>query len=47
MSTRAYRVVEQKYIFKVFRQTTRFKKSVIFPTVFFRKKDSTRKRKTN
>jgi len=47
VSTSTYRLVEQKYVFKVFRQTTRFKKSVIFPTVFFRKKDSIRKRKTN
>lgn len=39
--------IKSKYIFKVFRQTTRFKKFVLFPTMFFRKKDSTRKRKTN
>ena len=39
--------VKKKHIFKVFRRTTRFKKSMIFPTVFYRRKDSTRKRKTN
>jgi hypothetical protein len=42
-----FRPVKTKYVFKVFRQTTRFKKFILFPTVFFRKKDSIRKRKTN
>ena len=39
--------VSLKYTFKVFRTTTRFKKYILHPTVFFRKKDSIRKRRSN
>ena len=42
-----YDNVTLKYVFKVFRKTTRFKKYILFPTVFFRKKDSIRKRRNN
>jgi hypothetical protein len=39
--------MEKRYSFKVFRKTTRFKRYIIFPTLFRRKLDSKRKRKTN
>lgn len=46
-SPESYKKVCLKYTFKVFRTTTRFKKYILYPTIFFRKKDSTRKRRNN